>query len=184
MASGFKDLILLSELDLQNTTIIYYDINPDSIDFRKWILSCWNGKKDSLYRKIMKHEYNYALSDYKFTGDFTKLSFRQQFEYSWKIELDRWNNNRKSIVFNKVKGCYNKRFIIMDITSDFKDLKKVITIAEEPIYFWFSNCFKFNTIKINKKDSFKKFFNIMKDSNKRIFLSGNEYEGKYLEDFI
>lgn len=183
LASGFKDLILLSKANLQNTTVIYYDINPYSIEFKKWILSCWDGKKNSLYKKIMKREYNYALSDYKFTEDFIKLSSKEQFEHSWSVELERWNNNKKSIVFDNIKNC-NKLFITIDITSNFKELKKIITTAEEPIYFWFSNCFKFAPIEVEDKTSFEKFFNIMKNSNKRIFLSGKKYDGKYLENFI
>lgn len=183
LASGFKDLFLLSKSNLHNTTIIYYDINPFAIKFKKWMLSCWDGKKESLYKKIMKHEYNYALSDHKFYGDFKKLNYKEQFEHSWKVEIEK-RSGKKSIDSNNLKNHYNKFFINIDITSSFEKLEEIISIVDEPIYFWFSNCFYFDYTKVEDNTSFERFLNILKKSNKTIYLSGKSHDNKTLEQFI
>lgn len=183
LASGFKDLFILSKLNLCDKSIIYYDINPDSIKFKKWILTEWNGKKKHLYRKIMKYEYKYALSDYKFIGDFNQLSLKKQFDYSWKIEMKRWGNNKPFDILNNLKQ-HSYKFFNIDIASDLKKLKNIISLLDGPIYFWFSNCFNFEYRKTVGEINFKEFVYELSCLNKTIYLSGKDHTYKILECFI
>ena len=185
LASGFKDLTILSNIKFYNYSIVYYDVNPYAIRFKKWILSDWDGSKESLYKKIIKHEYSYALSDYKFVGDFSTLRIRDKFEHSWKIELERWKDDNMVTVLDKLRRYQNKSFMILDVVHDLKKLTEMISVSKEPIYFWFSNCFNFEHYSNDEhEDSYTKFLEVMKKSKKKIYLSGKDYNLKRVESFI
>jgi len=175
LAAGFKDILFLSSLDLTGINIIYYDINPDSIDLKKWEFEFWDGEKQTLYNKIKTKGYNYCLSDLGYVpkSEFPKLSMRDQFEHSWKIEVEKWGSNEEfKKAFFKIKNHSDKQFIILDISKDFEKLSNILNTSEEPIYFWYSNCFEFDHNKTTPEMKLQ-FLDIIKKSEKKIYINGS-----------
>jgi len=175
LSSGFKDLLVLSQLNINNIDIIYYDFNIDALNFKRWLFTDWDGSKVSLSRKIEMREYLYCLPDlyYKNKKDFNKLSLTEQFYHGWKIEIQKWKNeNSFQQAFKKVKNHKNKKFIRLDIAKDFKIISSLINNYKDPIYFWYSNCFDYEHNKTSSTQKMK-FLSSVEKTGKTVYCVTN-----------
>ena len=139
LPSGFMDVHTLFRHKFEpNCQMIYYDVNPQILSFKKATFERWNGKD---YPKFIEK----MLTDYPETyGDQELLTSHEERVEKWQQELTLWKSPEEFSDFFYSLKTLKKDFIELNITEDSQPLiDKIGGFKDQHIALWYSNCFNY-----------------------------------------
>jgi len=169
-ASGFKYLNILKHND--DTKIVFYDFNKDSLDWIEYLKNDWDGENYNLFLnkqpEYMKKKFKYINGSLEENEKLLNNYFKKDFKYLW----------------NKFKKSKTE-FIHMNLLNNNDVLKLInLTVGNKPM-FYYSNIFfnNFLILKYSLKEIEKKhlyFLNIIKFKYKQIITEGTDHLGNWM----
>lgn len=164
LSSGFKLNYLASKSNAEK--VIYFDLNSDSLSFKKKLLEGWNGI--DLPSWIKKNNYQ---KRYKFVENSIKY-----IEKSWSRELDRWGGAE---VFYDNWTNYKKlefSFNHIDCINEIEKLSSLLDCKQAAL--WISNVwnneFVYYAFGSNMQNEYLKWLNIISKTNKDLIVFQSE----------
>ena len=170
VAGGFKNVLLLKNLDFHTDTIVtYMDISQAALDYQMYIASSWNGNLDNYWRIFTSFESQY--SNYK---------------YAWRNWND-WNTEIESLLadagitrseFQELWKEYQNlelEFVCADLLENTQPLvERVQANPDWTKYIWISNAYDmaWSRLLLGKEYTSAKFYQLLKDLN----ASGAQYD--------
>jgi len=134
VAAGFKPLQLLKRCAWHSgTRMVYFDYSQAALDFKKWLLTNWDGRN-----------YIQAIDQYKNSVDPTFKPiwfFGQSFEPAWTETMKVFDGETKWLEFWNQYRLLPHEFIKTNLFDDRSDLLADMRANAGNKLIWFSNSF-------------------------------------------